>query len=150
MSQLDDYSYGDDGFAGYEITTIDPGSSILIGTVIFCVSLYLFLPCVLTLLERRSCKRKRERLSEHRPEVIDLDRSSTCSEEGGNERRSQRKPTVSQSYYPYPSSSRMESHVVVHSPPYLSLPICRVTSSPSWRMSPLSHGRRFEVLCPPR
>jgi hypothetical protein len=41
---------GDDGFADYAVTTLDGSPWILIATVVFCCSLYLFLPCVVALL----------------------------------------------------------------------------------------------------
>ena len=53
MAEVDDYTYDDDGFSDYVSTTINPGSSILIATAIFCVSLYFFLPCIVSFLNRR-------------------------------------------------------------------------------------------------
>jgi hypothetical protein len=41
---------GDDAFADYAVTTLDGSPWILIATVVFCCSLYLFLPCVIALL----------------------------------------------------------------------------------------------------
>jgi hypothetical protein len=58
--QAEDYYYGDDGgFSESDVTAVDPGPSIFIGTVIFCVSLYAFLPCVLALLDRKLCCQKK-------------------------------------------------------------------------------------------
>jgi hypothetical protein len=50
---------GDDGFADYEVTTLDGSPWILIATVLFCCSLYLFLPCVVALLNALDRKKQR-------------------------------------------------------------------------------------------
>jgi hypothetical protein len=55
---------GDDGFADYAVTTIDGSPWILIATVVFCCSLYMFLPCVVALLNALDRKRKHKPITE--------------------------------------------------------------------------------------
>jgi len=43
----------DEGYEYYDITTIDPGPSLLVATLLFCLSMYAMLPCMLTQCNRR-------------------------------------------------------------------------------------------------
>ena len=71
---MEEYKHEDDGFDGYEATTVDPGYSFLIATTILCVLLYALLPCIV------SFKRKKSRADREGS----LDRSKETDEESAN------------------------------------------------------------------
>lgn len=56
---MGDFVYEDDdaGFVGYEETTVDPGASMLVATIIFCVLSLASLPVLLCI--KKSCDRRR-------------------------------------------------------------------------------------------
>jgi hypothetical protein len=56
----DDYYYGDGGFTESDITTLDGSPWILIATVVFCCSLYCFLPCVVACLNTFDRKKRQD------------------------------------------------------------------------------------------
>jgi hypothetical protein len=71
-----------DAFDGYVQTTVDPGSSLVVATVIFGVLLFSMLPCMIS-LRNRSVKRHEEGINENKAteEVLEL------HEENDNHRR---------------------------------------------------------------
>jgi hypothetical protein len=54
-----------DAFNGYVQTTVDPGSSLVVATVIFGVLLFSLLPCMIS-LSNRYVKRQEEEINENK------------------------------------------------------------------------------------
>jgi hypothetical protein len=63
----------DTPFDGYDQTTVDPGSSLVVATVIFGVLLFSLLPCMVS-LSNRYVKRQEEEINENKDaeEVAEL------------------------------------------------------------------------------
>lgn len=53
--EYDDVEEGGLGYSTYVVKTVDPGPSLLVGTLVFCLTLYAVLPCV---VYRNGRKRK--------------------------------------------------------------------------------------------
>jgi hypothetical protein len=54
-----------DAFYGYDQTTVDPGSSLVVATAIFGVLLFSLLPCMVS-LSNRYVKRQEEEINENK------------------------------------------------------------------------------------
>jgi hypothetical protein len=68
-----------DAFYGYDQTTVDPGASLVVATVIFGVLLFSLLPCMVS-LSNRYVKRQEEETSENK----DTEEAAELNEENQN------------------------------------------------------------------
>jgi hypothetical protein len=68
-----------DAFYGYDQTTVDPGSSLVVATAIFGVLLFSLLPCMVS-LSNRYVKRQEEEIDEK-----DTEKAAELHEENQND-----------------------------------------------------------------
>jgi MatE len=83
------WSNVDEGFDNYTLTSVDPGSSVLVVTVIVCIALYSLIPCTLSLFHRRNVHRptftalaKNDREEERLNDEVSS-KTGCCQEEDG-------------------------------------------------------------------